>query len=233
VRRITLSGVMQVVIDGDALGIRPAGVLTPASSSSHVDRVAVAEDGTIYVSGRFHLPHELNGPQFLIAIDSDGTISSVPIVEGDSPWTPCIVDLAIGPSGAPLYTVDYFGSQDFSFGGSWDIVGGGAQFGQLRHEAETGRFAIAPDGSVVVGTYQAAWRRISPEGHSTTIPGLTDYVLRSDAIAVGPDDSIYWTDVTSHWRMGTDLAINRIAAGRVRDTTGDGGPRCRRAAFQR
>lgn len=144
----------------------------------------------------------------------------------------------VGPDGI-ITTVAGNGNNGFS--------GDGGPATEARLNEPQG-VAIGPDGSIYIAdTWNSRIRRVAPDGRITTIAGCGDFrvcfnsddgvpavqaqIERVQAIAVGPDGSVYLADYGRVRKVSPDGVINTVAGGisscRPDEACGDGGPASR------
>ncbi len=86
-------------------------------------------------------------------------------------------------------------------------------------------FQVGADGSLFFGESGAAGnriRRVGRDGIVTTLMGLPAVGL--SRLALGPDGSLYLSDLTTIRRLGPDGSITTVAGNGISGESGDGGP---------
>jgi RHS repeat-associated protein len=178
---------------------------------------------------------------------SGGYGDGIPATQAQLGYSP---DVVVGPDGS-LYVVESSSNRIRRIGSDGIITtvagngtlgfsgdGGPATQAQLNNPQGV---AVGPDGSLYIaegaGTYRV--RRVGPDGIITTfagdglwgyngdgIPAAHAHLTQPNAVAVGPDGSLYIADSADNRirRVGPDGIITTVAGNGTAGSSGDGGP---------
>lgn len=239
IRKVTPDGLITTLA---GTGVpRDEGDDGPAAAAALAEptEVAVAADGTVYLTGA--------ASDRIRAIDPAGTISTLAEVSGpNAPGRPSgadpveapdvqfgyLTDVAAAPDGS-VYLTDFGFGTDIN-GHGWGMRGTGQQTSGLVqvHDGEvsvidadvTGARLVAtgPDGSVVASDGGVVWR-VEPDGTTTPLGGggpiepsgngmlASSAELVVSALAVG-EDAVFVADSTTEcvYRIGADAMLTSV-----------------------
>jgi RHS repeat-associated protein len=248
IRRVGSDGIIKTVAGLPHLGCIGDGSQATTVALNTAENVAVGTDGSFYISDlNANVVLRVASDGTIATVAGTGGLGS----SGDGgPATAAMLrprGVAVAHDGS-FYVTDIQGGRVRRVGSDGTITaaagtgtvgfGGDGGFAVLAKLSDPHGVAVGPDGSLYIAdTGNNRIRRVTPDGIIDTFAGTGQSGFAGDggpatlaklsspeAVAAGPDGSVYVTDVNRVRRIGSDGIINTVAGNGTGGAAGDGGP---------